>query len=287
MNALFKLVQGSPEWHEHRAKYRNASETAAVMGASPWMTPHELWLVKTGRKVVEETAPMRHGSQMEPAARAAFEEATGLIMQPQVVVDGLYSASLDGITLNGDTILEVKCPFKGQVSELWQTVKAGAVPEHYMLQVQHQLMVSGATQAHLWVFDGRVGINTLIEPDESAFDLIRAAWDVFQPYLDSDTPPPLTDQDTKPRTDSAWKEAADAYRGWKSVVDEAQAKADAAKTKLIAMATHSREAGYGVAVTRYWKAGNVEYKRVPELQGVDLELYRGKMREEVRVTVQN
>lgn len=30
MNALFKLIQGSPEWHEHRAKYRNASETAAV-----------------------------------------------------------------------------------------------------------------------------------------------------------------------------------------------------------------------------------------------------------------
>ena len=285
MNALFKLVQGSPEWHEHRAKYRNASETGAVMGASPWMTPHELWLIKTGRKVVEETAPMRHGSQMEPAARAAFEEATGLIMQPQVVVDGMYSASLDGIVLNGDTILEVKCPFKGQVSELWQTVKAGTVPEHYRLQVQHQLMVSGAARAHLWVFDGRVGIDTLIESDQTTFDAIRTAWDEFHPYLDSDTPPPLTDQDTKPRTDAAWKEAADAYRGWKSVVDEAQAKADAAKAMLVEMATHSREAGYGVAVTRYWKAGNVEYKRVPELQGVDLELYRGKMREEVRVSL--
>jgi hypothetical protein len=98
-------------------------------------------------------------------------------------------------------------------------------------------------------------------------------------------PPPLTDQDTKARTDAAWKEVADAYRGWKSVVDEAQAKADTAKTKLIEMATHSREAGYGVSVTRYWKAGNVDYKRVPELQDIDLELYRGKMREEVRVTV--
>ena len=107
MNALFKLVQGSAAWHEHRAKYRNASETAAVMGASPWMTPHELWLIKTGRKVVEETAPMRHGSQMEPAARAAFEEATGLIMQPQVVVDGMYSASLDGIVLNGASYVHI------------------------------------------------------------------------------------------------------------------------------------------------------------------------------------
>jgi putative phage-type endonuclease len=285
MNTLHKMVQGSAAWHEHRAKYRNASETAAVMGVSPWMTPHELWLVKSGRKVVEETAPMRHGTQMEPAARAAFEEATDLIMQPQVVVDGEYSASLDGVTLNGDTLVEIKCPFKGQVSELWQTVAKGNVPQHYWLQVQHQLMVSGATLAHLWVYDGNTGVDLIFAPDTQAYLKIQQAWDAFQPYLDNDTPPPLTDQDTKPRTDAAWKEAADAYRGWKSVVDEAQAKADAAKAKLIEMATHSREAGYGVAVTRFWKTGNVDYKRVPELQGVDLELYRGKMREEIRVNI--
>jgi hypothetical protein len=53
---------------------------------------------------------------------------------------------------------------------------------------------------------------------------------------------------------------------------------------LVALATHPREQGAGVAVTRYWKAGNVDYKKVPALTGVDLELYRGKGREEVRVT---
>lgn len=136
------------------------------------------------------------------------------------------------------------------------------------------------------MYDGSIGIKLAIEPDEITFARIRECWDAFQPYLDSDTPPPLTDQDTKARTDAAWKEAADAYRGWKDVADEAQAKADAAKARLIELATHSREAGYGVAVTRYWKAGNVDYKKVPELQGVNLEQYRGKMREEVRVTVE-
>ncbi len=285
MNALFKLVQGTPAWHEHRAKFRNASETPAVLGASPWMTPYELWLVKTGRKVVEETAPMRHGTAMEPVARAAFEEETGLIMQPQVVVDGEYSASLDGITLSGDILVELKCPYKGQTSELWQTVKSGTVPEHYRLQVQHQLMVSQARRAHLYVFDGAVGINIVIEPDEITFARIREGWDLFQPYLESDTPPPLTEQDTKTRSDAAWREAAESYRGWKSVMDEASAKADAAKAVLIELTDHPREAGYGVSVTKFWKVGNVDYKRVPVLAGVDLELYRGAMREEVRVTV--
>jgi hypothetical protein len=40
-----------------------------------------------------------------------------------------------------------------------------------------------------------------------------------------------------------------------------------------------------VAVTRFWKAGAVSYKDVPELRGVNLDKYRGKLREEVRATV--
>ena len=40
----------------------------------------------------------------------------------------------------------------------------------------------------------------------------------------------------------------------------------------------------GVAASRFWKAGNVVYKKVVELQGVDLMLTRGKGRGEVRVS---
>ena len=53
----------------------------------------------------------------------------------------------------------------------------------------------------------------------------------------------------------------------------------------MALAGHPREEGAGVAVTRYWKAGSVDYKKVIELRGVDLEVYRGKGREEVRVSI--
>jgi hypothetical protein len=40
-----------------------------------------------------------------------------------------------------------------------------------------------------------------------------------------------------------------------------------------------------VSVSRYWKAGNVEYKKVPELAGVDLDQYRSAGREESRVNI--
>lgn len=285
MNAILKLVQGTPEWHAHRARYRNASETAAVMGMSPWQTPYDLWLVKTGRKVIEETEAMRHGTAMEPTARSAFEEATNFIMQPKVMVDGLYSASLDGITMDGATLVEIKCPFKGQFSELWQTIRSGEIPAHYRLQVQHQLMVSRARLAYLWVFDGNNGIRVPIEPDPVVYNQIQQAWDAFQPYIDNDTPPSLSNQDTVMRDDDVWSKAAKEYLNWKSVMDEAAAKAYKAKARLVELTSHTRESGTGVTVTKYWKQGNIDYKRIPALKGVDLEQYREKIREEIRVTV--
>lgn len=285
MNAILKLVQGTDEWHAHRANYRNASESAAVMGVSPWMTPYQLWMIRTGRLEQTVTAAMRHGTEMEPKARAAYEEQTGIVMQPLVLTDGDYSASLDGITLDGDLLLEVKCPVKGKASTLWQAVAAGNVPEYYSIQIQHQLMVSGADTAHLWVFDGTDGLLLEIGRDEGGMDAIRAAWEAFQPYLDSNIPPPLTERDTVTRDDPVWKLAAVIYLNAKRKVDEATATLESAREHLIGLATHPSESGAGVTVTRFWKQGNVDYKRVPELNGVDLDGYRGKGREEVRVTV--
>ena len=285
MSAVLKLVQGSPDWHAHRAQFRNASESAAVMGLNPWQTPYGLWLVRTGRLEVPVTAPMQHGTQLGPAARAAYEEQTGAVMQPLVMQDGLYSASLDGITLDGDLIVEIKCPYKGKASALWQAVSVGDVPEHYRIQVQHQLMVSGAAQAHLWVFDGATGLLVEIARDERCMEAIRAAWDGFQAYLDTDTPPPLTERDTVERSDPAWTLAAGLYVEAKRKADEVAESVDRARERLVSLASHASESGHGVTVTRFFKQGNVEYKKIPQLKTVQLDDYRAAGRVEVRVTV--
>ena len=284
MSAVLKLVQGSAEWHAHRLTMRNASESAAVLGISAWMTPYQLWLLKTGRKTQPTTAAMSHGTTMEPAARSAYELQTGNVMQPLVIQDGDYSASLDGITLQGDLIVEVKCPVRGRNSTLWRDAEAGQVPGHYMAQVQHQLMVSGATTAHLWVFDGEQGLLHVLARDESAMMAIRAAWDAFQPFLERDTPPPLVDADTVQREDELWAKAAQEYAKAKQAAQVSDEALERAKQALVALAEHPREQGAGVSVTRYWRGGNVDYKKVVELKGVDLERYRGKGREEVRLT---
>jgi putative phage-type endonuclease len=255
------------------------------MGASPWLTSYQLWQIRTGRAEQPVTPAMRHGTEMEPRARAAYEAQTGLVMQPLVLADGNYSASLDGITLEGDLLLEVKCPYKGQSSELWQSVVAGEVPEYYAIQIQHQLMVARAAMAHLWVFDGREGLLLEVARDEAIMANIRAAWDGFQKYLDSDTPPPLCERDTATRDDPEWKLAALGYLNAKRMAEEAAATLEAAREQLVALTRHPSESGAGVTVTRFWKQGNVDYKRIPELAGVSLDAHRGKGREEVRITL--
>lgn len=284
MSTIVQLVQGSEQWHAYRRTMRNASETPAVLGVSPWVTPYQLWLLKTGRAEPESNEAMRRGTALEPRARAAYEEQTGLVMQPLVLQDGLYSASLDGMTLARELILEVKCPYKGKASALWQSVEAGEVPPYYLAQIQHQLMVSGAEQAHLWVYDGQEGLLQVVEPDLAYAERIRAGWDAFAGFLASDTPPPLTEADSRQRSDADWIQAAMAYLKAKQEAELADARVEATRSALVGLAQHPKECGAGVSVTRYWKAGNVDYKRVPQLAGIDLTPFRGRAREEVRIT---
>lgn len=112
-----------------------------------------------------------YANMKEPAARAAYERLTGLSMKPLVLVDGEYSASLDGLTLAGERLVEIKCPLKGRESSLWKAIEATprALPEHYQWQVQHQLMVSKADVADVFVFDGSEGM---------VFSCGARSWDV-------------------------------------------------------------------------------------------------------------
>lgn len=87
------------------------------------------------------------------------------------------------------------------------------------------------------------------------------------------------------RQDAAWTDAASAYLQAKQAADAAADRQEEARKALLALATHPREQGAGLSVTRYWRSGTVDYKKVPALEGLDLTPWRGKGREEVRVVV--
>ena len=83
--------------------------------------------------------------------------------------------------------------------------------------------------------------------------------------------------------DQSWKKKLDAA---KKLADDPAVALQSLKQRLLTLAEDRSEQGGGVAVWRYWKAGAIDYKKVPELAGVDLERYRGAEGEETRVTVQ-
>lgn len=284
MGTIMKLAQGSPEWEQHRRKFFNASETPAVLQLSPWITRYQLWLFRTGRTQQEVTAPMLHGSKCEAAARTAYEAMTGNIVEPAVMVDGGFSASLDGISIGGDLIAEFKVPYKGRASSLWQDAEVGHVPAHYVAQVQHQLLVSQAKLAHFFVFDGKEGLLLEVRPEPDYWEEIRAGWDDFARYLTTDCPPPLCERDSVLREDPEWRSAAERFVAAKRLADQASTDLDAAKTALVALSRHASEKGGGVSVSRVWRS-TVDWKRLAQAAGLDPDGFKQPLREEVRVSV--
>ena len=159
------------------------------------------------------------------------------------------------------------------------------MPEHYQWQVQHQLMVTKAEIADVYVFDGAEGLLLEVQPQPETWPRIHAAWDEFMRCVREAQAPPLTARDTRIRDDPEWLSAAAAYLELRAAYDELSAKVDEAKAQLTGLASHAKEQGGGVSVTRLWKRGNVDYKRVPGLAAIDLEQYRASAREEIRLSI--
>lgn len=114
-------IQGSPEWFAERLGHATASRAADMLaktktgyGASRDDYLWELAIERITGKPVEgfTSKDMERGIELEPAARMAFEAATGLLMEevgfikhPTILMCG---ASPDGIC--GREGMEAKCP---------------------------------------------------------------------------------------------------------------------------------------------------------------------------------
>lgn len=211
-----EMTQGTLEWDMHRAAHRNASEAGCIMQVSPFEpdTWAKLWALKTGRALKEPAnAAMLRGLELEKKALACYTAMTGRVMQPQVFVKGIYSASLDGIDAAGEIDLEIKCPYRGQASLLWQQVKEGRIPAHYYWQIQHQLYVSEAKTAHFFVYDGeKEGLLLEVRPDLEDMAYLLAQWDRFWEFIEQDIEPPQVGKDRVRTQKRRWRASAAEYR---------------------------------------------------------------------------
>lgn len=272
------MIQDSKEWHEHRAAHFNASEAGAVMGVNPWYpkTPADLFDIKTGAGEVKENAAMARGKRLEPIARDWAITALEMDFTPVVKVKGRYSASLDGESFDGHTILEIKCPFRAD-SKLFNLSGVEGMKKtapHYYWQVVHQLYVSGAKCCFFVVWSDTEQNVIAIHRDAIAgdFDSLLAAWEDFGRHLDEGKRP---GQHESQELETLVSE----YIAFKQVADQATAQLKAVEDQI---KNYAKTSGLdsltcnGIAIKKIERKGAVDYAKIPELHEVDLEQYRKK-----------
>jgi putative phage-type endonuclease len=152
------LEQGSPAWHAFRAKSYGASEAPIMAGKSKYQTRTDLVKQKATGIIPDVDAGKQFlfdkGHAAEVGGRAMAEKILGEELSPVVMsddVDGLpLSASLDGITFGDEIIFEHKLYSEALADQ----IAAGNLDEHYTIQMDQQLLISGAEKCLFMASDG-------------------------------------------------------------------------------------------------------------------------------------
>lgn len=268
-----ELEQGSPEWLEFRKSGIGASECAAVFGKCKYNTVFQLWEKKVYDIETEVNCAMIRGSEMEPIIRQQAEAVLGEKFDPVCGIHDEYDyilASLDGINARGDVIMEIKYASKANHA----IAKAGKVPEHYMYQVQQQLLVSGAHKA-LYVSWNSDDLQIVeVFPDAELHGHIINYLSDFWKMVCMQTPPPLSDEDLIEVNDQEVLKFVNTKKENDAKIKALEDENEKITEELIQIGNGTSFKGDGFKFLKVPRKGTVDYKKVPELSDVDLEKYR-------------
>lgn len=252
-----ELEQGSPEWLEWRKSHFMASETAQMMDKSPFGNSLELAHIKFGNLKVYENQAMRDGRKAEAWIRDDTNYIHGANFQPLVVEwseNPKFGASLDGFDdgvvldgFNDGVVLEIKY----SNLEYEQVFKHKKPSEHYMLQVQHQLLVTEARECLFVAVNKDNGLRAVcvVKPDKSLQKAIIKAWEKWEAkYKDKELEP--LENEIGPNDEKAeiWQEKALNLIEIQSKIKELQTAEKELKDSLISLSDGQKTRGYGVLV---------------------------------------
>ena len=264
--------QNSPAWQTWRARVYGASDAAAMLDISPYKSRAQLLHEKATGEIAPVSDWLQHLFAAGHAAEAAImPELEARVGEPLYnlagEIDNHIAASFDGITYDHKTIVEHKLLRDSDASRKRHDMAArGELAEHDMAQVQQQLLVSGAERCLFCVSDGTAATLAIAEirPAPEWFVRILGGWKQFT-------------ADLAAYEDTAFLEAAAEWRAIKTQQTAIDAAEKAARQRLEAIGEASGRktlTGGGITLSCTERKGNVDYSKIPELQGIDLEHYR-------------
>jgi putative phage-type endonuclease len=193
---LVSLKQGSEEWLRFRRSHICASDASSILQCNPYKSILDLYEEKVFGFEQDKNHFMYRGLALEPLALEAFEDYTGWTLLPVVVKHASINwmaASLDGMTINQDAIVEVKCNGKKN----HELALKGKLPRHYKAQIQHQLECTGLDCAYYYSFDGEAGVIIEVPRDQEFIEIMlekeREFWNCLQTF----TPPKIMPKRTR------------------------------------------------------------------------------------------
>lgn len=210
------VVNGIPrdEWLAQRRAGIGASDAAAIVNLHPYKSALSLYWDKTGEYAdTQMTEPMEWGIRLEPVVAEAWSEKTGLAVanvekilvhpEHEWMICNLDRAVIDG---NGEwvSVLEVKT-CNAWAADDWEN---DGIPYYVVVQVQHQLAVTGLATAHVaCLIGGSRFVRTTIDRDEELIaGLIEAERKFWQRIQDRRPPPADGHPNTTEVLKDRWKD---------------------------------------------------------------------------------
>lgn len=295
-------TQGSEAWLKWRGKGIGGSDSAALLGWSPYKTYKELWDEKMGRFIPQfsmfQKSAMERGKTLEPFIRKWYEQQVGAEFKEDIEECKEYPfmrASYDGVNRffkNEDKtlgrILEIKAPN----AKDHEMARSGEIPPKYLTQLNWMGIVSGINWFDYVSFGSDktyVRVTLKADPLIQA-ELLRRAilfWSLVQEKkepdekdfkqwsyplkkpLDLASTPEIDEQETEALVAEALKLQAE--------LNSVEARFEILKDKLKLKLGNQDEMKCGEAVFGWQtRKGAVDYGAIEVLKTVNLEEFRKK-----------
>lgn len=228
-----------------------ASDAAAAVGLSPWITPFELWQDKLGElPALKQNEPMYWGSKLEAIILARYAEEHAVTPEAPCAWRVSKKFPFMGCTpdaLLGDRVVEIKTARYDSAD--WGEPGSEQIPRHYFLQCTHAMIVCERERCDLPVLFGGndyVEYSMRLDPDIALMLVEREK--LFWRHVVEGTPPEVMS-------------LTDAAARWPRDIEE----------KVIATA----EVEAAVAKLHELRAREVEVEQEAERVGVEIRKHMG------------
>lgn len=243
------LKQGTDEWLKWRKSHFMASESAEMMDKSPFGNPLKLAHKKYGDLEVYEHKAMAEGKDSEAWIRDGVNYLHSADFVPLVVEwdeNPKFGASLDGYY--NDVVLEIKY----LTPDKFEEVRSSKAPsEHYYIQIQHQLMVTGAKECLFIAVnaDNLSMTECVVKPDIKLQTTIAKEWLKWAKKYENSELEPLEYEITKgDERAEIWQDKALKLAQIQTQIKELQMMEKELKESFINLSDGKKTRGYGVLV---------------------------------------